>query len=165
MGQVFEEGAFRLTLAKDDIKAYKFDELEEYRKLCSASLKGIDLVIEDKKEVLWVELKNFYTPKKQEKTKPNKDDLLNDLCKKYRDTWLLNYLRDDLKESVKYICVLENIDSALLHIFLEDLKKNIPIGRALSDSKSILEKGNLYVLDSQLWNKYFSHLAQLEVTN
>lgn len=163
MGQVFEEGSFKLTLAKDNIDAYKFDELEEYRNLSSAALKGVDFVIEDKKEVLWVELKNFYNPRMQEKTKP-KDSLPNDLCKKYRDTWLFNYLHDDIKKSVKYICVLENMDYALLNVYQDLLEKSIPIGVTPTRPKSILEKGNLYVLNSELWMEYFSHLAHLEVS-
>lgn len=162
MGQVFKEGTFELTLAKDNIKAYKLDELEKYRSLCSASLKGVDIVIEDKQEVLWVELKNFYNPSKKEKTEP-KDILLNDLCKKYRDTWLFNYLCDEIKKTIKYICVLENIDAALLLHLQDQLTRYIPAGEVLPNSRSILEKDNVLVLNCEVWNTKFSHFGTLEV--
>lgn len=142
---------------------YKFDEQDKrmpYFHGVSHALKAVDVMVELATQYLFIEIKRFDQGldagvKKEEAEK----FLINGLVSKFRDTFVYRYCEDKLNKPIKFICLIDKLDSAMLSTLRKKVAAKIPVGNPIRHrwKRPMLER--CFVVNEQSWMT--SDLAKL----
>lgn len=128
-----EEGDLRVTLPGQG-KAMKFDDPANHG--LSHCMKAVDFVVEFKRRILFLEIKDPGHPRAQSANRRSfladfkSDQLDGDLVQKYRDSFLYEWACDNIGKPIHY-WVLVGIDSLSAPDLLartDALKRKLPLG-------------------------------------
>jgi hypothetical protein len=143
---------------KNALKAFRFDEqnssLPAFHGL-SHCMKAVDFIVEYKDKYFFVEIKDppntgVYA------SEDAKNDLIGDLVKKFRDTFLYRWAEGELNKSVYYCCLVE-LENAHVQYIMDKLKIQLPTRNIPKRWKNPIAKECL-VSNIDTWNKTFPEI-------
>ncbi|MCD4719520.1 MAG: hypothetical protein K8S13_06625 [Desulfobacula sp.] len=140
---------------EDAIDAFVFDEkdkhLPNYHGV-SHAMKAVDLIVELANDYLFIEVKDFHDPDEYQD-----GDYFNHLREslkyKYRDTFLYRWAENKIDKPIRYLCLL-TLDNALITRMNKEIKKQLPVGRAISRWEQSIAKSSV-VVNIERWNNNF----------
>lgn len=145
------------------IALYKFDERDRLSPTFHGGfMQAIDVMAEFPNFQLWIEIKEFQNFEiknmKEEGDQQKKGDnvhhkahLTKNLKHKFRDTFIYRYCENKLDKKIVYVC-LTNFDNALNVFFRNELRKQLPTGKASKRwTKLLMDKESLFVVDENAW--------------
>lgn len=137
----------------DALDIYEFDsEDATYLHFHGFSeMKAVDIVAEFDQFYLFVEAKNFFNPIINASIPP-KQTLPQDLKYKYRDSYLYQLAHRKVDKPVIYICLLDNLDAAMMLHLTNMLGKTIPDEDHLPNGWLTAFLKTTFVVDKNGWN-------------
>ncbi|HCF96072.1 MAG TPA: hypothetical protein DEW46_13520 [Verrucomicrobia bacterium] len=159
---ILREGTLQFDFA-GAIEAFKFDEqareLKTYHGL-SHCMKAVDFVVEYSDHYLFVEIKQPRTPERYGSDR-DKFDLIQDLTKKFRDTFLYRWAEDKLDKPVYYHCLVE-LDNAQTSYLMKQLKNQLPTEKQPQRWRRPLAR-SCSVANQATWNATFPNIQASRV--
>jgi len=148
------------------LNGYKFDEQDQtsthYHGL-SHCMKGVDLVIEQEDVWLFIEVKDPSHPDSTPEQiaafakKARSTELVSDLVHKYRDTFLYHWAEQKVEKPIHYLCLI-TLESALVLQLMNQLKRQLPEGRANNQRWQRAIADRCIVANLETWNSSFPHI-------
>ena len=120
-----EVGGFEFDFT-DAIDVFVFDESDKSKPTyhgLSHAMKAVDLIVELDDAYLFVEVKDFYSPKDYQENK-NFNHLRETLKGKYRDSWLYRWAEKKVDKPIHYLCLL-TLENALVSRMNKEMQKQL----------------------------------------
>lgn len=135
------------------------------------AMKAVDVIAEFPEECLFIEMKDYSMPNAMRFRCPFQSKRLKDYCEradensqlkkicadirsKFYETFLYRYAEGKVSKPI-FCIALAKLDSAMLHRLNEQLKSQMPIGKACKRWRRELFC-RFVAVDESMWNKLFS---------
>lgn len=141
----------------DAIDVFVFDEADKTKPMyhgLSHAMKAVDLIVELEDAYLFVEVKDFHSPKNYRDSN-HFNHLRESLKGKYRDSWLYRWAENKVDKPIRYLCLL-TLENALVSRMNKEMRKQLPPGIPVSSRWQRAIADACVVLNLKRWNSNFS---------
>ena len=124
-------------------------------------MKAVDFVVEFQERYFFIEIKDpphegIYASNKA------KVDLVADLARKFRDTFLYRWAEGKIDKPIFFLCLVE-LESAYVQVLMQELEEKLPTKKTPARWKSPLAKECL-VSNIEIWNQTFPDIKVTRIT-
>jgi hypothetical protein len=145
-------------------RAFRFDDQDRASQTfhgLSHCMKAVDFVVEFQDRCFFIEVKDPPHEGIYESDKA-KDDLVADLVRKFRDTFLYRWAEGEMGKPIYFLCLVE-LENVHAQVLMRRLETQLPTKKIPARWKNSLVEGCL-VSNIKTWNKAFPNIQITRVT-